>query len=111
VASLDINGRKVKMQIWDTAGQERYRTITSSYYRGAHGLIVVYDITNRESFANVKQWLEDLNRYTSPEAIRFLVGNKSDLNQRRAVSSSEAKEFADSLGKFAGARYSTLVSS
>eukprot|EP00981_Chlorochromonas_danica_P000536 scaffold108_cov167-Ochromonas_danica.AAC.8 len=83
---------------WDTAGQERFRTITSSYYRGAHGIIVVYDTTDLESFNNVKQWLHEIDRYASDNVNKLLVGNKSDLTTKRAVSFDQAKEFADSLG-------------
>merc|ERR1711957_1026655 len=83
-------------QIWDTAGQERFRTITSSYYRGAHGIIVVYDVTDNESFQNVKQWLHEIERYASENVNKLLVGNKSDLASKRQVETEAAKEFADS---------------
>jgi small GTP-binding protein len=76
---------------WDTAGQERFRTITSSYYRGAHGIIIVYDITDRESFDNVKQWLNEIDRYACENVNKLLVGNKSDLDSKRQVDTSEAK--------------------
>jgi small GTP-binding protein len=76
---------------WDTAGQERFRTITSSYYRGAHGIIVVYDTTDLESFNNVKQWLHEIDRYASDNVNKLLVGNKSDLTSKRAVSFDQAK--------------------
>ncbi len=76
---------------WDTAGQERFRTITSSYYRGAHGIIVVYDVTDLESFNNVKQWLHEIDRYASDNVNKLLVGNKSDLTTKRAVSFDQAK--------------------
>lgn len=82
---------------WDTAGQERFRTITSSYYRGAHGIIVVYDVTEADSFQNVKQWLQEIDRYATEGVNKLLVGNKSDLADKRAVDFSTAKEFADSL--------------
>ena len=83
---------------WDTAGQERFRTITSSYYRGAHGIIVVYDVTDQESFNNVKQWLHEIDRYACENVNKLLVGNKSDLTSKRVVSFDAAKEFADNLG-------------
>lgn len=98
IRTIDMEGKTIKLQIWDTAGQERFRTITSSYYRGAHGIIVVYDTTDLESFNNVKQWLHEIDRYASENVNKLLVGNKSDLTSKRAVSFDQAKEFADSLG-------------
>uniref|UniRef100_A0A915PJ67 Uncharacterized protein n=1 Tax=Setaria digitata TaxID=48799 RepID=A0A915PJ67_9BILA len=88
----------IGVDFWDTAGQERFRTITSSYYRGAHGIIVVYDITDQESFNNVKQWLQEIDRYACENVNKLLVGNKCDLTTRRAVEQSAAKEYADQLG-------------
>ena len=82
---------------WDTAGQERFRTITSSYYRGAHGIIVVFDVTDQESFDNVKQWLNEIDRYASENVNKLLVGNKSDLTAKRAVEYNTAKAFADQI--------------
>ena len=82
---------------WDTAGQERFRTITSSYYRGAHGIIVVYDVTDAQTFASVKTWLSEIERFACENVNRLLVGNKSDLKDRK-VSPETAKEYADSLG-------------
>ncbi|XP_048566724.1 ras-related protein RABD2a-like [Triticum urartu] len=83
---------------WDTAGQERFRTITSSYYRGAHGIIIVYDVTDQDSFNNVKQWLNEIDRYGSENVNKLLVGNKSDLIDKRVVSYETAKAFADEIG-------------
>jgi len=98
IRTLDIDGKTVKLQIWDTAGQERFRTITSSYYRGAHGIIVVYDVTDKVSFNNVKQWLGEIDRYACQSVNKLLVGNKADLVEKKVVEYNEAKEFADSLG-------------
>lgn len=98
IRTLDIDGKTVKLQIWDTAGQERFRTITSSYYRGAHGIIVVYDVTDKVSFNNVKQWLGEIDRYACQSVNKLLVGNKADLVEKKVVDFNEAKEFADSLG-------------
>ena len=81
-----------------SAGQERFRTITSSYYRGAHGIIVVFDVTDQESFMNVKQWLHEIDRYACQNVKKLLVGNKCDLASKRAVPTEQAQEFADSLG-------------
>eukprot|EP00403_Amphidinium_massartii_P010179 CAMPEP_0178415804 /NCGR_PEP_ID=MMETSP0689_2-20121128/23739_1 /TAXON_ID=160604 /ORGANISM="Amphidinium massartii, Strain CS-259" /LENGTH=206 /DNA_ID=CAMNT_0020037133 /DNA_START=72 /DNA_END=692 /DNA_ORIENTATION=- len=90
--------KTIKLQLWDTAGQERFRTITQSYYRGSHGIIVVYDVSDRQSFNNVKYWLEEVGKYAAPGAVRLLVGNKCDLLSKKAVSTEEAKEFADERG-------------
>jgi Ras-related protein Rab-1A len=97
IRTIELDGKTVKLQIWDTAGQERFRTITSSYYRGAHGIIVVYDVTDGESFSNVKQWLGEIDRYAAENVNKLLVGNKSDLVNKKVVEYTAAKEFADSL--------------
>eukprot|EP01103_Thecamoeba_quadrilineata_P007330 TRINITY_DN171_c0_g3_i1.p1 TRINITY_DN171_c0_g3~~TRINITY_DN171_c0_g3_i1.p1 ORF type:complete len:205 (-),score=20.71 TRINITY_DN171_c0_g3_i1:97-711(-) len=96
IRTIELEGKTIKLQIWDTAGQERFRTITSSYYRGAHGIIVVYDVTDQVSFNNVKQWLQEIDRYATENVNKLLVGNKSDLVNKKVVDSNVAKEFADS---------------
>jgi len=98
IRTIELDGKTIKLQIWDTAGQERFRTITSSYYRGAHGIIIVYDVTDLDSFNNVKQWLKEIDRYASENVNKLLVGNKSDLADKRAVAQAEAKAFAEELG-------------
>lgn len=98
IRTIDLEGKTVKLQIWDTAGQERFRTITSSYYRGAHGIIIVYDVTDKESFENVKHWLEEINKYAADGVKKLLVGNKSDLQSKKVVSYEQAKEFAEQRG-------------
>jgi len=95
IRTIDVNGKTVKLQIWDTAGQERFRTITSSYYRGAHGIIVVYDITNAETFNNVQKWLQEIERYACDTVHKLLIGNKCDLVNDRKISTEDAREFAD----------------
>jgi Ras-related protein Rab-1A len=97
IRTIQLDGKTIKLQIWDTAGQERFRTITSSYYRGAHGIIVVYDVTEMESFNNVKQWLHEIDRYASEGVNKLLVGNKSDLVSKKQVETQTAKDLADSL--------------
>lgn len=84
--------------MWDTAGQERFRTITSSYYRGAQGIMLVYDCTDIDSFNNVKQWLGEIDRYACESVNKLLVGNKTDLVQSRVVDRPTAEELAHSLG-------------
>ena len=98
IRTIDLEGKTVKLQIWDTAGQERFRTITSSYYRGAHGIIIVYDVTDKESFNNVKHWIQEIDKYAADGVKKLLVGNKCDLASKKVVSHDEAKELADSLG-------------
>jgi Ras-related protein Rab-35 len=97
IRSLEVDGEKVKLQIWDTAGQERFRTITSTYYRGTHGVIVVYDVTNGESFANVKRWLSEIDQ-NCDIVNRVLVGNKDDDPSQKVVLSEDAKKFAIQSG-------------
>ncbi|CAH8469539.1 unnamed protein product [Heterobilharzia americana] len=94
IRTIDLDGKVVKLQIWDTAGQERFRTITASYYRGAQGIIIVYDITDNQTFSNVTSWLQEIGRYSNSKVSRLLVGNKCDLTSRRAVETSVAKSFA-----------------
>jgi len=96
--TVAVNGKTVKLQIWDTAGQERFRTITSAYYRGAHGIIMVYDVTSLESFEHVEEWLSEVNRHASESTRKLLVGNKADLIEKKVVPASKAQEFADKLG-------------
>ncbi|KAI9499434.1 GTP-binding protein ypt1 [Zychaea mexicana] len=95
IRTIELEGKTVKLQIWDTAGQERFRTITSSYYRGAHGIIVVYDVTDQDTFNNVKQWMQEIERYAAEGVSKLLVGNKVDME--KAVESEQAAELADSL--------------
>jgi len=91
-------GKKVKLSIWDTAGQERFRTITSSYYRGAQGIILVYDVANRESFDALPRWFSEMETYVSPSVVKIIVGNKLDKEYSRAVSQEEGRMFADRMG-------------
>ncbi|BAB56054.1 GTP-binding protein GTP1 [Oryza sativa Japonica Group] len=93
--SIQVDGKVVKAQIWDTAGQERYRAITSAYYRGAVGALLVYDVTRRATFDNVARWLKELRDHTDPSIVVMLVGNKSDLRHLVAVSTEDGKEYAE----------------
>eukprot|EP00455_Lapot_gusevi_P000001 TRINITY_DN0_c0_g1_i1.p1 TRINITY_DN0_c0_g1~~TRINITY_DN0_c0_g1_i1.p1 ORF type:complete len:213 (-),score=68.37 TRINITY_DN0_c0_g1_i1:269-907(-) len=95
--TVSIDKKTVKLQIWDTAGQERFRTITSAYYRGADGIILVYDVTSMESFEHVEEWLGEVNRYATENTTKLLVGNKADMSDKR-VSEETARRFADKLG-------------
>jgi Ras-related protein Rab-1A len=92
----------VKSQIWDTAGQERFRVITSSYYRGSKGIMIVYDVSDRQSFHHVRMWAQEIEKYAGPDAsstCRLLVGNKSDVHSsKRVVPEDEGRELAEELG-------------
>ena len=97
--SSQLEGKTIKLQIWDTAGQERFRTITSSYYRGAHGIIVVYDTTDAETFEHVKTWLHEIDQYASKDVNKLLVGNKSDLTSKKVVEYAHAKVRERAVGR------------
>ena len=86
------------MQIWDTAGQERFKNITASYYRGGNGVLVVYDITDRDSFENLNSWLIEIEKNANKNVYKLLIGNKCDLEEKRKVSYQEGKDFATSNG-------------
>ena len=94
IRKLELEGKSIKLQIWDTAGQERFRTITKSYYRGSNGIVVVYDITDRESFEQVQHWMSEIDAHAQADVCRLLVGNKCDLAENRVVTLSEAEQFA-----------------
>lgn len=93
--SIQVDGKVIKAQIWDTAGQERYRAITSAYYRGAVGALLVYDIAKHITYENVERWLKELRDHADQNIVIMLVGNKSDLRHLRAVPTEEAKAFAE----------------
>ncbi|WVZ17593.1 hypothetical protein V8G54_010575 [Vigna mungo] len=98
--TVTINAKLIKAQIWDTAGQERYRAVTSAYYRGALGAMLVYDITKRQSFDHVARWLEELRAHADSSIVIMLVGNKADLVEQRMVPTEDAVEFAEDQGLF-----------
>ncbi|KAM0937549.1 putative small GTP-binding protein [Dioscorea sansibarensis] len=97
---MDIDGREIKAQIWDTAGQERFRAVTSAYYRGAVGALVVYDISRRQTFDSVGRWLNELHTHSDMNVVTILVGNKTDLDEAREVSTAEGKSLAEAQGLF-----------
>ncbi|MED6122797.1 Ras- protein RABA1f [Stylosanthes scabra] len=98
--SIKVDDKVVKAQIWDTAGQERYRAITSAYYRGAVGALLVYDVTRHVTFENVARWLKELRDHTDANIVVMLVGNKADLRHLRAVSVEDATAFAEQESTF-----------
>ena len=96
--NIEIDNKKIKLQIWDTAGQERFRTITTSYYKGAHAILIVFDITDRESFEHVRNWMADIDKFAKEGVLRILVGNKCDLENSRQVRKEEGNEIANKYG-------------
>jgi Ras-related protein Rab-18 len=98
VKIIEVDEKKYKLTIWDTAGQERFRTLTSSYYRGAQGVVLVYDVANRESFEHLQAWFGELETYASSNSvIKIIVGNKCDKEVNREVSRQEGEEIAKRL--------------
>uniref|UniRef100_K3WEK9 Uncharacterized protein n=1 Tax=Globisporangium ultimum (strain ATCC 200006 / CBS 805.95 / DAOM BR144) TaxID=431595 RepID=K3WEK9_GLOUD len=95
---INIENKQIKLQIWDTAGQESFRSITRSYYRGAAGALLVYDITRRDTFNHLTRWLEEARQNSNSNMAIMLIGNKSDLEHRRAVSYKEGEQFAKENG-------------
>ncbi|KAK2662106.1 hypothetical protein Ddye_000680 [Dipteronia dyeriana] len=96
--TLQVEGRTVKAQIWDTAGQERYRAITSAYYRGALGALLVYDVTKPTTFDNVSRWLKELRDHADANIVIMMIGNKTDLKHLRAVATEDAQSYAEKEG-------------
>lgn len=97
VLTFERNAKVVKLQLWDTAGQERFRTITHSYYRGAHGIMLVFDVTNMESFEHVQEWMNDVRKFGIEGAPMALVGNKADCASKRVVSREMGETLAQQL--------------
>lgn len=95
---ITVADTQVKLQIWDTAGQESFRSITRSYYRGAAGALLVYDITRRDTFQHLSRWLEEAKQHAQENMVILLIGNKNDLDHKRAVSTEEGQAFADAHG-------------
>ncbi|XP_027092706.1 ras-related protein RABA5b [Coffea eugenioides] len=97
---VEVDGKEIKAQVWDTAGQERFRAVTSAYYRGAVGALIVYDISRKTTFESIKRWLDELNTHCDTTVARMLVGNKCDLEDIRDVSVEEGKSLAEEDGLF-----------
>ncbi|KMU76990.1 GTP-binding protein SAS1 [Coccidioides immitis RMSCC 3703] len=98
ITTIDLGGKRVKLQIWDTAGQERFRTITTAYYRGAMGILLVYDVTDERSFNNIRTWFSNVEQHASEGVHKMLIGNKCDWEEKRAVSTEQGQQLADELG-------------
>ncbi|XP_076588218.1 ras-related protein Rab-8B-like [Chaetodon auriga] len=98
IRTIELDGKRVKLQIWDTAGQERFRTITTAYYRGAMGIMLVYDICNEKSFENIKNWIRNIEEHASSDVEKMVLGNKCDMTDRRQVSKDRGEKLAIDYG-------------
>nr|XP_013011179.1 ras-related protein Rab-10 [Cavia porcellus] len=98
IKTVELQGKKIKLQIWDTAGQERFHTITTSYYRGAMGIMLVYDITNGKSFENISKWLRNIDEHANEDVERMLLGNKCDMDDKRVVPKGKGEQIAKEHG-------------
>ncbi|PAV21774.1 rab-type small GTP-binding protein [Pyrrhoderma noxium] len=98
IRTIELDGKRIKLQIWDTAGQERFRTITTAYYRGAMGILLVYDVTDAKSFANIDTWFANVEQHATEGVDKILVGNKSDWEEKRVVKTEDGQEKAKELG-------------
>ncbi|EMR09835.1 hypothetical protein PNEG_02016 [Pneumocystis murina B123] len=98
IRTIELDGKRIKLQIWDTAGQERFRTITAAYYRGAMGILLVYDVTDEKSFQNIRLWISNVEQYASEGVNKILIGNKCDWEERRVVSEEQGQALAHEYG-------------
>uniref|UniRef100_A0A8C4N837 RAB8B, member RAS oncogene family n=1 Tax=Eptatretus burgeri TaxID=7764 RepID=A0A8C4N837_EPTBU len=98
IRTIELDGKKIKLQIWDTAGQERFRTITTAYYRGAMGIMLVYDITNEKSFENIQNWICNIEQHASSDVEKMILGNKCDMNNKRQVTKERGEKLAIEYG-------------
>jgi len=95
IRTIELDGKRIKLQIWDTAGQERFRTITTAYYRGAMGILLVYDVTDDKSFANIRNWIRNIEQHASENVNKILIGNKCDLIDKKMIDTAKGKALAD----------------
>ncbi|KNC86661.1 rab family protein [Sphaeroforma arctica JP610] len=98
VRTVELEGKKIKLQIWDTAGQERFRTITTAYYRGAMGIMLTYDVTDRASFDNLASWVKNVEQHAAEDVDKALLGNKTDMEDKRQVTKEEGEAKGEELG-------------
>ncbi|KAM9956351.1 hypothetical protein ACTFIR_003064 [Dictyostelium discoideum] len=98
IRTIELEGKRIKLQIWDTAGQERFRTITTAYYRGAMGILLVYDVTDEKSFGNIRNWIRNIEQHATDSVNKMLIGNKCDMAEKKVVDSSRGKSLADEYG-------------
>ncbi|KAG2389060.1 hypothetical protein C9374_014460 [Naegleria lovaniensis] len=98
IRTIELDGKRVKLQIWDTAGQERFRTITTAYYRGAMGIMLTYDVTDEQSFLNIRNWMKNIEEHAADNVNKMLIGNKCDLIEKRVVEVERGQQLAKSYG-------------
>merc|ERR1712130_601928 len=98
IKNIEIDDKRIKLQIWDTAGQERFRTITTSYFRGAQGIVLVYDVTDRRSFESIRNWISQIQQHADVHVNKILVGNKCDMLDEKVVSTEEGEKLAKEFG-------------
>jgi len=98
IRTIELDGKKIKLQIWDTAGQERFRTITTAYYRGAMGILLVYDVTDEKTFANIRNWIRNIEQHAADTVNKMLIGNKCDMEDEKVVDASRGQALADEYG-------------
>jgi len=98
IRTIELDGKRIKLQIWDTAGQERFRTITTAYYRGAMGILLVYDVTDERSFNNIRNWFSNIEQHASEGVNKILIGNKCDWVEKKTISKEQGQALADEFG-------------
>jgi Ras-related protein Rab-8A len=95
IKTIELEGKRIKLQIWDTAGQERFRTITTAYYRGANGILLVYDVTDEASFQNIRNWVRNIEQHAAENVEKILVGNKCDMEAEKVVETARGQDLAN----------------
>lgn len=98
IKTIELDGKRIKLQIWDTAGQERFRTITTAYYRGAMGILLVYDVTDEQSFQNIRNWIRNIEQHASDNVDKLLIGNKCDMVSEKQVEAARGQALAEEYG-------------
>lgn len=98
IRTIEVDGKKLKLQIWDTAGQERFRTITTAYYRGAAGIMLVYDMTSERSFDHIQNWMRNIEEHATEDVKRMIIANKADLTEKRVISKERGQTLALEYG-------------
>merc|ERR1711871_481635 len=98
IRTIELDGQKIKLQIWDPAGQERFRTITQAYYRGAMGILLVYDVTDDKSFNNIRTWMRNIEQHANEQVVKILLGNECDMPEKKMVTWEQGNDLAKEYG-------------